>query len=143
MKLLKLLPLKNMAKRITGDPETDRLMQEAEELRTGKKSVEKAASPGATVTTFLDYQRRATMHNGYQIMTVPALGLQAAVGRLAVATMRQGSDNPVKEENIASDLAYVLYYLSSMCDQNAFTLQKIAEISLDQLEKHTLKKIGK
>lgn len=130
-----------MAKRLTGDPETDRLMREAEALEKGRKFEEE--DDGPPVTTFLEYQQRATMYNSYQDLTNPTLGITAAAGRLAIAAMRQKSSTPVTEEDIARDLAHVLYYLSSLCDQNEVTLQKVAEISLNQLKQHQRKKISK
>lgn len=134
-----------MAKKlITGDPETDRLMAEAMALERGEKIEEEENIP--PVTTFLEYQQQATMFNVYQSMTTPSLGISAATGRLALATMRQGQqgvDRKVAEEEIAKDLAHVLYYLSAMCDLNEVTLQKVAEISLKQLREHQRKRLKK
>ncbi len=129
-----------MTKRlVTGDPETDRLMREAYELEHGKKLEE--VDDGPPVTTFLEYQEKATMHNNYPNMVTPALGLSAAAGRLALATIRESGERKVPEEEIAKDLAHVLYYLTAMCDRNEVTLQKVAEISLAQLRIHQNKKL--
>jgi hypothetical protein len=130
-----------MTNRIGQESETDRLMREARELETGKK--EKMSPEDFSVTTFLEYQQKATLHSNYPNMVTPSLGMQAALGRLAVATMRQGSHSPANQEEVAKDLAHLLYYLTALCDQNVITLQKVAEISLMLLEQHNTKKLGK
>jgi hypothetical protein len=128
-------------RRISGDPELDKLMREARELETGKKESE--PEPIVPPKTFLEYQQQATMYNNYKGLNTPVLGLHAAMDRLSLAAAHQMDGRPVKEELIASDLAHVLYYLSALCDQTEVTLEKVAEISLNQLRQHEIKKLRK
>lgn len=142
-----------MAGRNTNSASTDDLMREAMELngeavppkaKPKPKPEPQASSSSNRALTFLEYQEKAMFNVNYPTLVTPALGLTAAIGRISLIAGMVHSGrklSPGEEQVLAKDLAQCLFYITAICDQVPVTLQKIAEISLEQLTNKVAKQL--
>lgn len=94
--------------------------------------------------TLLGYSQIAGQYHTDSEVISPAMKLGGYSGKILMLLQKRRSGQtwtPQEEKEYISSIGQILYQLSSLCDQSLVSLQRIAEISLIELENDKIKKL--